>query len=329
MTGGVVVAVLGFRARAHLETGSLAQIVDAAGRIRGAGPIHVVYLDNYSRDGSVQIVARDHTDCDLLVSPINTLYCRGVNTLIQYGWYRYKPDGFLLVDADNDVEPDCFAALQEASACRPKHAMLQPLVRQTSDPARLYSCGHRYDDTHQCWPMTELPDDPQTLEDLPSCSIACTYVRSDAMRRTGLLNPVFDIYWESSDLAFRARAAGYRVSCIPQAVAYNEPTYVPGLDSMHNFYYINRNRLLFWRLHNPQVFSAVTRVARARLEELEAALEQTEFGLDAEREALRRGLSDGLVMACDTALMAQTPPRLDAFDKTNSILVQTGRDLAS
>lgn len=328
MSGGVVVAVLGYRANAHLQTGSLRRIVEAAERIDAGGPVHVVYLDNYSRDGSVQRVTEDHPECDLLVSPENTLYCRGVNTLIRYGWYRYRPDGFLLVDADNAVEPDCFAALCSAAGSRPGHAMLQPLVRQSSDPSMLYSCGHRFNDEYQCRPMTELPDDPQALEDLPSCSIASTFVRSEALQRIGLLNPVFDIYWESSDLAFRARGVGYCVACIPEAIAYNEPTYVPGLDSMHNFYYFNRNRLLFWRLHDPAIFARVAEAAQTRLDALDARLAGTEFGLDAEGEALRRGLSDGLAMTRDAQKMSRPPPRLESFEKTDAVLVQSGHAVA-
>src|SRR5581483_11248503 len=95
-------------------------------------------------------------------------------------------------------------------------------LRDAADPATLYSCGHRFTDDHWCLPRKELPESPDELLDLPGCSISSTLVRRAVLERCGLLDPIFEIYYESADLCFRARAAGFRIACCADAVTYNE-----------------------------------------------------------------------------------------------------------
>jgi GT2 family glycosyltransferase len=319
----VAVLVLGFRARGWLESGYLDSIRTAAATVDGE--VRVVYLDNYSRDGSVQWLQANAPDLDVLLSPSNVLYCAGVNNLIQYAARRYRPEYYLLADADNVAEPDCYRRLVEFLDANPGHGMVQPMVRGMSDPAVIYSCGHRFTADHWCRPNQELPADPLVLLDLPSCSISSTVVRAAVFERCGLLNPVYEIYYESADLSARARSAGFRLACVAEAVAYNDGTEAVGIDSMHHRYFFNRNRLIYWRLHDPDVFTAVAAEARARLAELDADLAARPFGLDATSESVRRGLADGLAMTADTDALGRGSPVLGGYDKTAAVLVQTGR----
>jgi GT2 family glycosyltransferase len=318
------VLVLGYRARSFLEQGSLHSIVAATAEIEGEA--RVVYLDNYSRDGSIQWISQHCSDVDLLLAPTNTLYCVGTNILLQYAHHRYSPGWFILVDADNFVDAHTFRELCRFVARHARCGLVQPLVR-SRDGDGIYSCGHHYTADHWCRPLTALPEERDTLLDLPSCSISSTLVRAEVFEQCGLLNPIFDMYYESSDLSFRARRAGFTCACHPDAVSYNEPTRSPGPDAMHSYYYFNRNRLIFWRLHDTERFGLVRADAIRQLTELEHLLSRSPFGLDAERESIRRGLTDGLSITANRAMMNALPPRIDSYVKTSAVLLQEGRVL--
>jgi GT2 family glycosyltransferase len=316
------VLVLSFRARNLLESGFLASVRAAAAAINGE--VHIVYLDNYSRDGSVQWLTEHAPDVDVLLSPTNSLYCAGVNTLVQYAARRYQPKYYLLADADNIAEPDCYRQLVDFLADSPQHGIAQPLVRGLTDTTTIYSCGHRFTPDHWCLPNTELPADRAALLDLPSCSISSTAIRASVFERCGLLNPVYEIYYESADISARARVVGFRLACVAEAIAYNDGTEAVGIDSMHHRYYFNRNRLIYWRLHDREIFDEVAADSRSRLAMLDARLAASDYGLDAAAESIRRGLAVGLALTADADALSHPVPRLYDYDKTAAVLVQTG-----
>jgi GT2 family glycosyltransferase len=319
---GLVVVVLAYRAIRELSEGSLKSIVEATRRV--PGPARVVVLDNYSRDGSIQYVQRHHRDVDLLMAPRNLFYCAGNNILMQYAHHRYRPEFFVLADADNFAEPDAYRELVAFARQHPECGIVQPLVRSRRDPTLIYSCGHSYNEAGQCRPLSVIPLDESVLLNLPSCSISSTLVRTEVFIRCGILNPIFEIYFESSDLSFRARRAGYRCACHLCAVTTNEGTEADGLDSFHHRYYFNRNRLIFWRLHDPARFAEVRARSLATYRDLQAELEASPFGLDASGESIRRGLEAGLDISERPELLATPPVSIADYDKRSAVLVHEG-----
>lgn len=322
----VSIFVLGYRSLAFLQGGTLSSVEAAARRLELEGyEVSLVFLDNYSRDGSVQWVMAHHPDADVLLAPTNYLYCKGTNVGLQYCERRYRPDYFLLVDADNFAEPDAYAELLAYAEAHPRAGLVQPLVRGHEDHSVLYSCGHRFLDDGQCRPMQELPADLSALDDLVSCSISSTLVRREVFEACGLLDPVYDIYFESSDLSFRARRAGFRCACHVGAVTYNEGTDGAGVDRFHNRYYFNRNRLVFWKLHDEARFRHVREIQEDIYRGLQAEFEASEYGLDVEREAVRKGIEDGLRLTDDPLLPHRPPVALADFDKSAVVVLQSGR----
>lgn len=321
MMNPLSVLVLGFRARGYLEAGVLDSIRQACAGV-SRRPVVKIFLDNYSRDGTIQWLAANAPDFDVLLSPSNVLYCRGVNLLLQYAERRYQPAFHLLVDADNPAEPDAYAALLDFMESHPQHGIAQPLVRSRTDESIIYSAGHYYDEEHWCRPLTALPD-PERRLDLPSCSISSTMVRAQLLRQIGLLQPLYDMYYESSDLCFRARRDGWKCAVVPEAVCFNDGSAGLGPDAMHQRYWFTRNRLLFWALHDAARFGEIASPASMRLAELESARERSEWGLEATEEAERRGLHDAfeLVRKGDWP----TPPALGGFEKGSVVVLQHAR----
>jgi GT2 family glycosyltransferase len=321
MKASVVVFVLGHRAYGCMQDGTFQTLAKAAQRIEAP----IVYVDNYSRDGAIDHILEHYPECDVLMTPSNLLYCDGINAGLQYIFRRYNPDYYILSDADNRVEPDSFGHLLRRATSDPRAGIIQPLVCSFGTPGKLYSCGHRYDENHQCWPMEVLPGDLSDLDDLPSCSILSTLFRREVFTKCGLLDSIFRIYYESSDISFRARAAGWRCVCERNAIAYHQGN--PGLDrnSFHLRYYVNRNWLIFWRIHDEERYEAVAHFQSQRLRDLQARFEASEFGLDAFEEAIRSGILDGLQTARALSPAVRNIPAIENYRKELSVLIATGQ----
>lgn len=315
-----VVFVLGYRARKSLEEGSFTSLAAAAKRIDA----RLVYLDNYSRDGSIEYMRDHYPEVDILMSPRNLMYCQGINVGLQYIFNRYQPDYYILSDADNLVEETAFQALRQRALDDPAAGIVQPLVLSRQQKGTFYSCGHRYDEHHFCRPMAALPEDLAELDNLPSCSILSTLFRREVFEKCGLLEPLFDIYYESSDISFRAREAGYRCVCERRALAYHEGN--PGLDynSYHLQYYVNRNLLIFWALHDSARFANVEQRQTERLRELQSRYNASEFGIEPLDEAIRTGILDGLRVAGTLSASSRNLPTLSGYQRGMPILLRSG-----
>lgn len=74
---------------------------------------------------------------------------------------------------------------------------------------------------------------------------AAMFVSAKVFKRIGFFDERYFLYYEDSDLCFRARKAGYKIMYIADAVVYHENAKATGLGSPTQDYYITRNRMLF------------------------------------------------------------------------------------
>lgn len=320
----VVVFILGYRSMPFLKAGVLDSIRVAANNIEGAN-VRLVFLDNYSRDGSIRYIMDRYPDVDLLLATKNHMYCKGTNIGMQYGFKRYEPDYFILVDADNPCEPTAYDELVKFADSNTDCAMVQPLVKSYSDKSLLYSCGHIYVDGIFCRPIKTIPEDLAVLQDLPSCSISSTLVRTSALVKSGLLDPIFDMYYESSDLSFRLRDMGYKCACAPKAIAYNEGTIVSNVDNYHESYFRHRNSLIFWKKHDEESFNKLLSIHKETYDRLNEEFKNSEYCLDIIKESTRKGIEDGIKIASNLDRNSFRAVSIKEYEKSDAILLQSKR----
>ena len=289
-----VVFVLGYRSLSFLIKGNLDLIVSATKMLDNA---KIVFLDNYSRDGAVRYVKENYPDIDILVSPRNYLYCKAINTGIQFIFKKYKPDNYILVDSDNPCHINAYAELVNFSEQFPNIGIIQPIVKKMSDNQKLYSCGHYIDDDFNCRTFKKIPDNPLDLHNLISCSISSTLIKADVFYTCGLLDPIFEIYWESIDLSFRAKKKGFLCACNYNAITYNDGGKLEDIDSYHERYYRHRNKLIFWRKHDIEIYNKVKQDLLHTYSDLNTLYKRSEYGLNIQDESIRKGIEDGIKIA--------------------------------
>lgn len=323
----VAILILGYRALPFLKSKLIESIHLAASRIEDA-EVNIVYLDNYSRDGSVEYLLRNHPDIDVLSATYNYMYCKGTNVGIKYCHDRYHPDYFILVDGDNLCEPDAYNELVKFANAHASVGLVQPLVKSFVQKDVLYSCGHVYADDVFCRPLKNIPSDESALHNLPSCSISSTLIKSEVFSRCGLIDEIFVMYYESSDLSFRARQEGFSCACATKAITFNEGTVASEFDDFHRVYYRHRNGLIFWKKHDEIKFKKIKDIQVCRLNVLNEILDKKRYADNMLEESERKGIEDGLRIAESTDFATRNYESMEVFEKTDAILCQTSRRTA-
>lgn len=74
---------------------------------------------------------------------------------------------------------------------------------------------------------------------------AAMFLYAKVFKEIGLFDEKYFLYYEDSDLCFRARRSGFKIMYIADAIVYHENAKTTGLGSPTQDYYITRNRMLF------------------------------------------------------------------------------------
>lgn len=65
--------------------------------------------------------------------------------------------------------------------------------------------------------------------------------------KAGMMPELYFLYYEEHDWSTRIKRAGYKIYYQPQSTVWHKESISTGKDSTLKTYYINRNRILFWR----------------------------------------------------------------------------------
>lgn len=240
----------------------------------------VLVVDNGSTDGSLDWLASAYPQVRLLPQARNLGYAGGMNAGLR------AAQGELIAFLNNDVilRPDWLRRLAKAMAdderigvagCKllyPEGNLIQHAGGILRYPLALPDhYGFRQPDTGQF----------DEIKDVDYVTGAAFVARRELLDRIGAFDEGFYFYFEDTDLCFRARAAGWRVVVVPQAVAVHLESATAVRDSPSYYALFHRGRLRFVLKHYTpqQVLEDFLPAERARWPEGIAA---------AEREPLRQ-----------------------------------------
>jgi len=257
-------------------------------------PDLTVVVDNHSADASPAAIRGSFPGVELVEAPTNLGYAGGMNLgigrVIEAGM-----DGVLLVTHDCVLARSALARMEARLGRAPGVGVVGPLTALASRPEEVFAAGCSLDP--HTW-ETKLGADPGTVEGWAgrppmACDWltgSCLLFRTSAIEQVGPMDERFFLYFEEVDYQLRLREAGWGVECVPSALAWQEPGFIP-LELWV------RNRLLLLALHAPgRVLARETRTQ-----------------LRASAVELRRGEIDRLTArlrgAARFALRSWGPPR--------------------
>ncbi len=211
--------------------------------------LEVIVVDNASGDGTAELVAASFPSVRLIRNATNLGFAAGNNL----GFRAARGDILLVLNPDVRLRPDALRGLVTAFAQDPLLGvagckLLFPDGRTVQHAGGvveypLATARHRgYGE----------PDNGQWDEpaEVPFVTGAALALRREALRAAGGFDPgFFPVYYEDTDLCYRARAAGWRVVYVPAAVGLHRTSASLDQASPTYFTYYHMSRLRFVLKH--------------------------------------------------------------------------------
>lgn len=192
-------------------------------------PHEILVVDNASGDGSAEMVAEEFPNIRLFCSDVNLGFGNANNVALKHAQGRYfvllNSDAFLAKGAlagairHMDAHPDCAVGggllVGDDGAHQPSartfHSVLNDAI-VFSGLAAKFPKSKMFGRFDRTWADPLIP---AQVDWVPG---AFSIVRPEALRRVGLFDPDFFLYYEEVDLCLRLKRAGYRVWYWPDIV---------------------------------------------------------------------------------------------------------------
>ncbi len=213
--------------------------------------VEFIVVDNGSGDRSPERIRGAYPDITLIENGANLGYAEGNNTGIRHALAGGARFVFVL-NNDTVVATDTLACLLEAARQFPQAAFLGPKILHMEMPSRVQSAGITLD---YFWRSQHKdagqPDHPAGLTPYPAecLSGAALFIRADALKKIGLIDPDFYMYREDIDWCLRARRHGYQVLVVPGARIWHHSHAAREGQLPRVTYYWTRNSLLLMDRH--------------------------------------------------------------------------------
>lgn len=218
-----------------------------------ARPDRVIVVDNGSIDDSVQRIRAEFPEVTLLEAKANLGYAGGNNLGLRHA-LESGARSLLILNNDIEVEPACIRTLEDELA-DPALGATGPIVLLPGGENRIWAAGgaitHR-ENVSRLRGFGEIRNGQfasnEDVDYLPGCAIL---VRSEVMKRIGMLDESFFCYMEDVDLGRRIAEAGYRNRFVPKAVVRHDASASTGGGYTAARKYMNAvNSVRFLKLHS-------------------------------------------------------------------------------
>lgn len=185
--------------------------------------VEEVFVDNASKDRSVEVIRREFPDSTLIANSENIGFGRANNQALALANGRY----ILLLNTDAFVAPDTLATTVAYMDAHPscgilgvrlegRDGVLQPCCRYFPSPWNTFL--HRTG-LNRLFKGVQMVDDMEWAHDsIRSCDwvVGCYYlVRKTVIEQVGLFDPRYFLYFEEVDHCFAAKKAGWDVVFYP------------------------------------------------------------------------------------------------------------------
>ncbi len=195
-----------------------------------AEPHEILVADNDSADGSAEMVAADFPDVTLVRTGANLGFAAGNNVLLR----RARGQWLLLLNPDTEIRPELddrpIDTLIDHLRAYPQCAAVSARLVQPDGATQLSCRGFptplalaaEWTGLARLWPRTAggyrmrwFDHETEASVDQPMAS--CLLVRRSALRRVGLFDERFPIFFNDVDLSLRLVADGWTMDYQPAA----------------------------------------------------------------------------------------------------------------
>ena len=233
----------------------------------------IIVADNGSTDQSLSLLRARFPDLIYIENNENLGFAEGNNRALNYSiekGYTYS----LIINTDTLVDEDIVSELYARLNTYPKAAAVQPAIYWMHDKNKIWNgkgcfnevLGLVYSDKR-----VPSDNDSKTFEIAKWVTGCCMLIRNDMLKKSGLFNKQFFLYYEDVELSYRLSGLGYELHYLPSAKIYHEAGISAKVAAQKNegtlspviHYYISRNRLWFLRRYGSPVFYPIYFISSA------------------------------------------------------------------
>lgn len=198
--------------------------------------LHVIAVDNGSTDGSPQKI-QQYLDINKLLTPRYSLitngenlgFAGGNNVGIVYALAR-GADYVCLLNNDTEVAPDLLEKMLAVAETEPMIGMLNPKIllgQRGEKPERIWFLGGRINWTHTRGSHAHYGEEDRGLVGekfiaTDFCTGCCLLVKSDVVKKIGLMPEEYFLYYEDVEWSFKAQKAGYFCAVVPGTAVWHK-----------------------------------------------------------------------------------------------------------
>ena len=210
-------------------------------------PADIEVVDNGSGDGSVETLQRLLRRVRITPLATNLGFSAGCNAGIRAALDR-GADCVLLVNSDVVLAPDALDRLTAAMGRDPETGIAGPVLLSREEPDHVASAGITFSTRtarmrHRGAGARLASLAPGPYHDVDAVSGCVMLVKREVFERVGWLDDAYFFSFEDVEFCLRARRAGFRTVCVPEATAYHEGGRTIGRRSARRVYFATRNHL--------------------------------------------------------------------------------------
>lgn len=235
--------------------------------------IETLVLDNGTPE-KLELNINDFTEINLSVirNSYNAGFTGGHNLVYEKVQDR-NFDYLLLLNNDSIISPDCLQIMVE-TAKNEKIGAVVPKIYftkgkefhkekyQDNEKGKVLWYAGGYMDWDNVMSKHRGVDKVDTGQydkegEIDFASGACLLLKKDVLRKIGLFNERYFLYFEDADLSQRILKAGYKLIYQPKAILWHNNAGSSGSGSELHDYYLTRNRMLFGMKYAPLKIKAL------------------------------------------------------------------------
>ncbi len=225
--------------------------------VQGLVPADVVFVDNASSDGSLELVRGQYPGLTFIENEENLGFGDGVNVGIQFALDCQEAgqvDSVLLVNNDVVLPTGTLSQLVKVMDGDPAIGITGPRILYRNDPSKIWCAGGKLTYRQN---LSELlghgqPDGPnwQGLREVDYVAGCAMLVRREVFEKTGLFDGEYFAYHEDVDFCMSAREGGFRVVLAGDSSALHAPHHsTGGVYGPGRKYMMGVNTVWFLRRH--------------------------------------------------------------------------------
>lgn len=219
------------------------------------------YFDSQPKDKPIKVLEYFENDSASIINKHDLIIIKnrenygfpgGNNVGIKFAIENLDPDYILLLNNDTVVDQQFLKNLVQKGQENKKIGILGPKIYYYHEPEVIWSVGCRIS-----WKLArgiqigsgELDQGQyDTKEEVEYVSGSAFLIKTEVIRKIGLMDENYFLYFEESDWTLRANEAGFKSLYVPEAKVWHKVSRSGGgMSKPVGLYYITRNRWIFMK----------------------------------------------------------------------------------